>query len=1409
MGLDGLADGDEFSFSSYQRYVDAVRSKLNNEGFERFNSQLYSPLNDPAGDNFHHFLGGDYNDKEMSILDRYKYYNGLEGNSSSSSSNYSSSTTYPDVEDLNGDHTLNEKEQYFEYVVDIDKNVFENESQWASHHIASRVETNVSLKNGERETIKWYQFKIPIDDYDRTEGSISNFQSIRFIRMYMTGFSSETYLRFGALDLVRTDWSVYSQNKNLFEGVAGNNGGHNGQGRLEVSSVNIENDADKLPVNYMLPPGISRVEDPSQTQVRQENEQSMLLAVDSLGSKQARAVYKKISLDARQYKRLRMFVHAENRINEEPVGDNHLFLFLRMGADLTENYYEYQIPLVITPDGSTDRNRVWPQENAIDFAFSTMTKLKLRRDRMKTAGEVHVNERYSEMDGNNIITVIGNPSFGEVAAMMIGIRNEDSRMHSADVWVNELRMVGFSEDGGQAGLINAGLVLSDLGSLSVGGRIESAGFGNIEDNVEDRRTDDYYEYNIAAAVQLGKLFPEKAKVNLPFSYSFSKSVSKPKYDPLNSDLELDETLENQTTKHARDSIKDLSMTTTTYKSYSVNNVRVGIVSEKPMPYDPGNFSFSLGYNETKDKSPDVQYDITRNYDGTFNYNYSLNPKPVEPLKKVKFLNNKYGRLLHDFNFYYLPNSLTFSTQMHRYYNEVQMRDFTVEMARDTSFPYLSWDKDFTWTRTSDVKWNLTRNLKLSFNTAMNASIDEIIRDEDGYYRDVPINKSYLDEVGMTDWYDRWKDTVWSSIHHFGTPVEYYQRLSASWSIPVNKLPYLDWVTANTQYSADYTWNRGAETILGSGLSETGNMAVSRRQWNGDVRFNLEKLYNQVDYLKNINKRFGNNVRRTNQKKKTEKSEPKAPRTYERKNIRMRKDKETRISHRLGTKNLKVTITDKDSNEVRVKYKIVDQNVIVFNSKEDLSRLNLKIVGTYKERTVWNEVADVTARVLMSIRNVSASYREIDGLSLNGYIPESGLLGQDHKAPGYDFTFGFYKADNFLKKAVDHEWMLNDSSIVTRPVIKTKEQDLQLKSSVVPFPGIKIDLNAAWMKTRSEDIYYMFDNANTFSGSYSKTHVAIKTAFKGKKLNSPLFNEFMENRHEIRNKVVEDFVKKTGITDQQQIDDKLLLNSSDVLVPAFFAAYSGRDAKKSKLDLLPDVFTILPNWRVSVDLLSRLSVLQPHLKSLNLKHAYKCTYNVNSYYSIADWSEIAGGYGEVAGTSIELDNGYYASEYAVDNVNINESFSPLIGVDATLNNSLMLKAEVKKSRTDGLDVAALQVVESYSDEYVFGAGYRIDDFGAIVHLANGKSKTVKNDLNLRLDLSYKNTDAYIRKIEDVYSQLSSGLTSFIIKFSADYVVSSRLNVRFFYDRTASTPKVSSSYPIINSDFGIGLKLLLSK
>lgn len=1429
LGLNGLSSADEARFAkSYQQYQKAVSANVSAATRQRWDASTFSPMNDPAGDDYHYYRGNDYDEAEANIFDRYKYYNGMEGNSTASSDKYTSSaTTSPDVEDINGDNTLNESEQYFEYIVNIDKNIFENKNAWEENFIVNKVHSEVSIKGSqEKKPIDWYQFRIPIKtNKKRAEGGINDFRSIRFIRMYMTGFEEEEHLRFGELRLVKTDWRIYEKNDRLVESSI--YAKLQGTGKIDISSVCKENDKGKSPIGYCLPPGIDPTYDPSQTQMTEENEKAMVLRIDSLESNDARAIYKNMKLDTRQYKRFKMFVHAEELLGAENIPNNRLYIFVRFGSDYTENYYEYKIPLTITDPNSiiggsshveSDKKLVWPEENCFDFAFSQLTDLKLERDKRKAEGRTKYNEVYSKMDGHNTMSVLGSPSFGDITSMMIGIVNEDNKPHSAEIWVNEMRMSGFEEEGGWAAVANLGIVFSDLGSFTIGGQVETVGFGNIEDNVLDRNQDNFYEYNIAASVQLGKFFPEKAKVNMPFSYTRTHQRTSPKYDPMNTDVELSKTLSNYDSDAIKDSIKQMSQTNKVYKSYALNNVRVGITSKKPMPYDPANFSFSLGYNKSEEVNPEIEYENIQNYKGTFNYVYSINPKPVEPFKKSKSkaLKSQHMKLIRDFGFYYAPRNISFGTSMIRYYEESQMRNYTEPIIKDTTFQYMSYDKNWQWDRTSDIKWDLTRNLKFSFTSATNSEIAEIIRtDESDGDRliNIPINKQYLEDIGYTDWYDKWKDTVWSSIKNFGEPVSYEQKFSATYNVPINKLPHLDWITSNAQYSAYYQWDKGTVLALGAD-PVTGNIIENQRNWSGDVRFNFETLYNKFPRLKEINKKYSK-MPTTSAKKTTEKKPEKdeKPKVFERKNLKLKAGSKTRISHRLNAMNVDVVVKDTAGKSVPVKVTVVDANTITLVSKTDLDKLTMTVTG--KKQNGMGKFGEYTARFLMMIRNVSCNYRHSDVLEVNGYKPGSGFLGQDSHNPGCDFTFGFFNADNFVQRSYAEDSLLLINENITSPVVRTITQNLSAKALIEPLPNLKIDLNASWMKSNRDDIYYMYGyndgwNMKEFSGSFSKTALPIRTSFIKNKANSELFEKFLSNRNNIQNRIY----REVGTMNSNGNSNYVNPSGADVLIPAFYATYMKKDPNDVDLNYIPSgsfksmLTSLIPNWKVSCDALMRVDKIRQKFKSFNITHAYKSTYNIGNYGSLLDWKDNLYG-SDLYGTSGEYEDfNNVSSKYDVSTVSITENYSPLLGVDASLKNSLSMKAEVKKSRNIQLDIPGNQILESSSMEWVIGAGYRFDDIGMIINLGK-QQKKVKNDLNLRGDVSFKNTDAFIRIIDEAYSQMSSGLRSLSIKLSADYVFSERLNIKLYYDLKSSTPKVSEGFPIVTTDFGIAFKINLTR
>src|SRR5690554_1889501 len=547
VGLNGMSSERERDF--YSPYLSAIRSILNPEAMKRFDE-------DPAADDFHYFRGSDFDRNKTSILERYKDFNNPEGNSKpseNSGESYSAaSTTIPDGEDINGDNTLSEAENYYQYRIQLKPNNMEV----GENYITDVVSREVKLKNGNVETIKWYQFKVPIITDDSTKvGNPEGKRSIRFMRMFLHNFSDSVVLRFASLDLIRSEWRKYDKNLVPIEDNENNTTIKNTNTKFEISAVNIEENGNREPVNYVLPPGVDRVVDPSNPTPRELNEQALSLKITDLGNNDARAVYKTLNMDLRQYKRLKMDVHAE-AISGYALDDGQMSIFIRLGTDYQNNYYEYEIPLELTPHSSSYSNNsiahrymVWPENNAIDLPFELLQEIKLKRnDLMRQAGSsVSLTKIFSRPDIEkpaNEVKIKGNPNLANVKTIMIGVRNNSIGDKAIEVWVNELRLTDFKEDGGWAANGRLNVKLADLGSVSVAGNVSTAGFGSIDQSVTERSKEDYYQYDIATSLELGKLLGPKNRLSIPFYYSFSKQVATPEYSSLDPDIPLDVALKS-------------------------------------------------------------------------------------------------------------------------------------------------------------------------------------------------------------------------------------------------------------------------------------------------------------------------------------------------------------------------------------------------------------------------------------------------------------------------------------------------------------------------------------------------------------------------------------------------------------------------------------------------------------------------------------------------------------------------------------------------------------------------------------------------------------------------------------------------------------------------------------------------
>ena len=1428
VGLNGLSTEEELLFEydgkkPYADYVAALRGKVSSTVREAWEQDAFSPLNDPAGDKYHYYRGDDYDAALMPVLRRYKYYNGTEGNSPEMDNNASygtAATLQPDIEDINQDNTLNDSERFYRYHVSLRKDDMQRVGQ---QHIASIMETNVSLKNGQTARVKWYQFKIPLRGDSATVrkvGNIRNFKSIRFARIYMTNFQQETHLRLATFDLVRGEWRSYT--KGLYQDVTNNmyNADFTSSGSMDVEAVNIEENSNRTPVNYVLPPGISRQTDPGQAQMIAQNEQAMVFRVRDLHPKDARAVYKNVTFDMRQYKRLQMFVHAECLPQYDAIQDKNLTCFIRLGSDLKNNYYEYEIPLVLTPEGiynnenAADREKVWPKQNMFDFDLQVLTDAKMARNRAKRAGNSNVGntipyETYDPDDLDNKITVMGNPTLEEVQSIMIGVRNKTTQAVSGEVWVNELRLSQFNEKGGVAAMANAALSISDIAQLNVAGRLETAGYGSIESNVLDRNMENAYQISVSAALEAGRLFPEKAKLQIPLYASYSNETLSPEYDPLDTDVKLSETLDTYDSKEKKDSIKLMANTVHESTSFSVSNMKVDIHSKKRnMFYDPANFSISASYNEQKQHTPDIEQDIAKDYKGSFNYSYSFNPKPWEPFKNVEKV--KKVKLLSELNFFYLPQSWAFNTNMHRTFTHLKMRDFNTVDAGVQNDMELTYSKDFTWDRNFDFKYDLTKNLKFSFQTAMNSTVDE------GYYTPEIIK----DYAFTNDHYEAWKDTIQRSLATWGTPYTYQQAFSASWNVPFNRVPYLEALTANASYNATYNWTRTMQST--DAMADLGNVISGTRAWQIDGGINFETLYGKSKYWKEMTQHYN---QRTNRRRAAFR-----PKTYT-EVITLEAGKEKEITHRLGSTSIKLSAVDKDGKTVKLKWKALSNTKASVESKAGMENISITITTVDKSKRSPGQVTvDMLAYLGTMFRKVQVTYRNTTSMTLPGFAPQASFMGQQHVenlyAPGFDFAFGAFD-DDFVDKAKRNGWLSGDTSVV-QPATHSRTIDFDAKLTLEPLPGLKIQLNGKRYEAQSSSIIYSYDQMQeNMTGSFNITQVAIATAFKGlgkadNNFDSETFRQFLSNREVMTDRVAQQyagikypdagFIPISLRGEEYNTENGAVgSNTADVLVPAFLAAYTGRDANNMTLNPFMNLLQILPNWSVTYDGLGRLPWIKDHFKSVNLTHAYTCKYAIGSYSTYSTWVPADNISNKQIGfvRDVTTDMPIPSSAYDISSVSLTENFSPLIGLNLTMKNSLSTKFEYRKQRNISLSVNSVQITEGHTDEFVIGAGYTIKDLSFITKNREGRQKKVSNDLKLNVDFSYKDIKTLLRKVEENITQASSGNKVFGVKISADYVLSQKINLQLFYDHQGTTPLISSSYPIKSDNVGINIKLMLTR
>ena len=1402
VGLDGLRNDDERSFFEGS-YLDVIRNR-----FGESSTAYTNAYSDPSGDDYHHFRASDWEDDELhsSILERYKNYNGPDGNSPSDLQQTevytTSNSTLPNAEDINGDNTLSESERYYQYVIELDP----TKMVVGRNHIADIFHAhNVSLPNDQTTETTWYQFRIPVKQPDKVIGHIDDFSSIRFMRMFVTDFQRPIVLRFATLDLVKGEWRSYSQSIQAPCEYQPDDLGN--ETTFDVSAVSIDENSRRDPVPYVIPPGIQQEMMVGTVQTTRINEQSLQMTVQNLVDGDGRAIYKTTDFDLRQYKYLKMFVHAEAAHEDSPLDDQDLTVFMRIGTDFTENYYEYEVPLKVTPWGTaqTNKDAIWPEINNLDIRLEDFVDVKSRRNEAMNQpnSNVRLNYIYSEkvkkgnVDGKDYyhtLKVIGNPSISDVEAMMIGIRNpkrqnlastDDGLPKSAVVWVNELRLTDLSSNGGVAATGRLEATLADLGRVSFTGSYSSAGFGALDSDITSNTFEANSQFSVSTDLELGK-FLEGTGLKIPMHFDYGQTNITPLYNPYEPDIKLKDALNALNTDEERAEFTSKIHDFTRYKNINFMNVRKervtkkkrgdeeGDKKEKPkenprdpnrslsggrgnMPkvhfYDIANFNLSFSYSETYHENTDIRYDLTKTYRGGLGYNFAGNPKPVEPFAKAKWAAKPALQIIKDINFYYAPKSITFNTEMYRLYSEREMRNKSGGEIIIT--PTLS--KQWDWSRNYQLRYDLTKALTFEYSAQAQAYIYE--------------PAGFVDRNQDPEKWQKYQDTVKNELKHLGSMSRYQQNINANYTLPINKIPIFNWINASASYQGTYYWTASALSMQ----ERLGNTIENSNSIQGNATLDFTKLYNKVPYLKEVNTPRRNN------------------------NANNRGGKNERGGKERG----------------KEKGKEGEEMQSADSTKNTKNGFNF---GKF--------ALDNSLRVLTLVKKVSGTYSLNNGQTLPGYLPKSTYLGLNPNGwtPGIGFVLGssFGEDGDIYSKAIANSidlyeangWLTRDS-ILAEPYRRQKTEVINYRVNTEPLPGLKIDFTGNSNYAENYQHYFRFSDElqsfQTFTptqgGSFSTSYMMWNTSFAATdSVHSPLFDNLLEYRKIIAERIARDNPEWIDGVNQFVYDslagDYYPLgyssSSSEVLLYAFIAAYTGKDPSTIKLNPFPRI--PLPNWSFTYNGLTNIPAIGKLFKTVSITHSYKSNYTISSWATNVNY--------DPENTILMYENSnIIIPKYDIQQIVLNEQFMPLIGIDLGLQNSMTANLQFKKSRTMTLSFANNQLTEVNGSEIVFGAGYRIKGLSFnITPLGGGKPKNIKNDLVLKLDVGYKRDITILRRIDENNNQVSAGQDKINFYLTADYTFSQRLNAQLFFKRDVNIPKVANNF--YNSTTYAGLTIRFS-
>jgi cell surface protein SprA len=1382
VGFDGLSNAEEREFvnpnnpsQGIKPYLETIRNVITPEAFAKIN-------NDPSKDDYRHFLDSTFTESTP-FLERYKDYLGLENNSPfntdrANNQTLFASTNNADKEDINQDNTINELEDFFEYEIDLRNDGSKGIAK--TPYIVDEVQVGAT---SDRPATTWYLFRVPIKNYKRKYPSTKEdaFKSIRFMRVVATDFKEPAVFRFATMQLVSNQYRKYPYKINdstaneyietpldtLTDQLT----------ILKSTTVSIEengcppndpNCSNKL-YPYAVPPGFVRDINFAHQARMEFNEQSLSLSVEKLKPNDSRGVFKNTQLDLNMYKRLKMFVHMHSELGVKNTG-----MFIRLGTDLKNNYYEIEIPkLEATSSGERAPNLIWREENEIDVSLDLLREVKLERNRTFNSKEQFGNAytvekvEWGTVSGTEApiprtynISVKGNPDLSKIMTIMIGVRNTDlTEEANYTIWTNELRAFGFdAQDKGSAGLLAVDLKLADLGTLMFAGNFRNFGFGSVQDKISNRSREDSYSFGGALNLALDKFLPMKWGLSIPFFVNYDRQVAVPGFNPLDPDIRLNRALDGNLNVYqqnlTRAMVSDMA-TTTGFNFMNVHKAKTGNNTRSNF-YDIENFSFSYAQNRIYRSNI-----LMANNDQSFTsagvtYQYSPRVKPFEPFKNAAGLDSSIFKFLKPFNVNLIPTVISFRGYREQMMFRTLYRDEDLNTLDESNQNVLRY---FYGNRSYDLQWNLTRSITVTYNAQMQAILDDV------------------DQFTPTN-----QENIGFGRFSLGRAKNYNQKMKVAWRLPLQDIYLLDWITANATYDNRFIFKGVAFNQYNEENGkeyEFGNILENGRDFGVDGRVDLVKLYNKFGYL-----------RRANQDSKPKRRYTRAP-----------GDKLDRI--------------------------------------EDEGKL-----------------AKAITRLLMSVRGVNGRFALTESTIMPGFLETPDVFGMKWGSwePGLGFVLGG-QSDKYHENAAKQD-LLSKNIQQYNPIVKQRGYTFEYSTNIEPFKGFRMiirgniarnnDLSFVYQPgVENKDVKGQFDPAYEgdfmhFSpvrgGSFKMSFWSFKTSFK--KINTSVasgyqyepfdnlvnYRETALNLINDRNKASFDQIKQNeGISESDQLLD---LNSQDVLIPAFFAAYTGRSVKelfekkkftrKGSNTFNPFLGLPMPNWQINYQGLEKLEGFRALFSSITLSHSFVSSYSVGNYtsslmydYRAIEMLSFRGdrGKGYNIGSEINAINNLFDPVYVMSSIVMEEKFGPFLGINFTTKGNFTGNFAWNKDRIAMLNLANAQVSETHGSDFIFGFGMKKNNVALPFRGADGNQIILKNDLIMRIDFSLRDLIVVQRKFESD-AMIKTGARNLQIAPTVQYQFNKRISMSVYWKKNVNNPYATQTPYISNTEFGTTARFNLS-